>query len=129
LFGCLGNVNTIKDPLIHKRIFEFIYNKWDRLNKVKETLKLTDLSLVVPSVTYFAPWLFEAIYQLPINYQSGKLIAYKTLCKIVIRSAVSSGGNWHSVNDFDSISDEFMNLFYLTLHQGLNSEDKVNLIA
>lgn len=34
LFGCLGNVNTIKDPLIHKKIFEFIYNKWERLGKV-----------------------------------------------------------------------------------------------
>ncbi len=123
LFGSLGNINAIKDPQIHKRVVEFIYNKWDKLNKIKDTLKLTDLSEVLPSITYFAPWLFESIYQLPNNYQSGKLIAYKTLCKIVIRSA-SNGGMWHSVNQFDSISDEFMNLFYMTIHQGLNSEDK-----
>jgi hypothetical protein len=123
LFGCLGNVNAIKDPHIHKRVFEFIYNKWDKLNKIKDTLKLTDLSQVLPSVTYFAPWLFESIYQLSSNYQSGKLIAYKTLCRIVIRSA-SNGGMWHTVNQFDSISDEFMNLFYMTIHQGLNSDDK-----
>lgn len=123
LFGCLGNVNAIKDPVIHKRVFEFIYNKWDKLNKVKDTLKLTDLSQVIPSITYFAPWLFEAIYQLSDNYQSGKLIAYKTLCKIVIRSA-SNGGMWHQANEFDLITDEFMNLFYMTVHQGLNSEDR-----
>lgn len=123
LFGCLGNVNAIKDPVIHKRVFEFIFNKWDKLNKVKDTLKLTDLSQVIPSITYFAPWLFEAIYQLSDNYQSGKLIAYKTLCKIVIRSA-SNGGMWHQANEFDLITDEFMNLFYMTVHQGLNSEDR-----
>lgn len=34
LFGCLGNVNAIKDPNIHKRVFEFIYTKWERLAKV-----------------------------------------------------------------------------------------------
>ena len=124
LFGCLGNVNAIKDPLIHKRVFEFIYNKWEKLNKIKDTLKLTDLSQVIPSITYFSPWLFEAIYQLPASFQSGKLIAYKTLCKIVIRSA-SNGGMWNMANEFDLVSDEFINLFYMTLHQGLNLEDKV----
>lgn len=123
LFGCLGNINAIKDPFIHKRVFEFIYNKWDKLNKIKDTLKINDLSQIIPPVTYFAPWLFEAIYQLSTNYQSGKLIAYKILCKIVIRSA-ANGGMWHLANDFDVINDEFMNLFYMTIHQGLNSDDK-----
>ena len=123
LFGCLGNVNAIKDPLIHKRVFEFIYNKWDKLNKIKDILKLNDLSKVIPSITYFSPWLFEAIYQLSANYQSGKLIAYKILCKIVIRS-VASGGMWNLANQFDLIDDEFMNLFYMTIHQGLNCDNK-----
>jgi hypothetical protein len=122
LFGCLGNVNAIKDPLIHRKVFEFIYNKWDRLGKIKENLKLTDLSQVVPSITYFAPWLFEAIYQLSNHYQSGKLIAYKTICRIGIKSSC----NYVSlVNEYDLVSDEFMDLFYLTIHQGLHSEDKV----
>jgi hypothetical protein len=35
LMGCLGNVNMIKDPLIHKRIFDFIYSKWELLGKVE----------------------------------------------------------------------------------------------
>ena len=126
LFGCLGNVNAIKDPLIHKKVFEFIYNKWDRLNKIKDNFKLTDLSQVVPSITYFSPWLFEAIYQLSNHYQSGKLIAYKTICRIGIKSSCyNSGiGSGSLVNEYDLVSDEFMDLFYLTIHQGLHSEDK-----
>lgn len=119
LFGCLGNVNAIKDPLIHKKVFEFIHNKWDRLSKIKESLKLSDLSQLVPSITYFAPWLFEAIYQLSSHYQSGKLIAYKTICRIGIKSS-------NNESEYDSVSDEFMDLFYLTIHQGLHSDDKVN---
>jgi hypothetical protein len=34
LFGCLSNVNSIKDPQVHKRVIEFIFNKWERLTKV-----------------------------------------------------------------------------------------------
>ena len=37
LFGCLGSLNAIKDPAIHKKIFEFIYNKWERLGKVSHS--------------------------------------------------------------------------------------------
>ena len=39
LFGSLGNLNMIKDPLIHKRVFEFIHSKWDRLAKVSLSRK------------------------------------------------------------------------------------------
>lgn len=75
-------------------------------------------------ISYFAPWLFEAIYQLPSNFQSGKLIAYKTLCQTVLRSAQVY--LMQIKNDFDSISDEYMDLFYMTIHHGLRSDDKVN---
>ena len=34
LIGSLGNVNAIKDVHIHRKIFEFISTKWERLNKV-----------------------------------------------------------------------------------------------
>lgn len=127
LFGCLGNLNSIKDPYIHKRVLEFVFTKWERLAKIKDDLRLKDLTQIVMPASYFSPWLFEAIYQLPYNYQSGKLIAYKTLCHIMIRSTqvvnyLMLGG---SSNDFDAISDEFIDLFYLTVHQGLISSDKV----
>jgi hypothetical protein len=35
LLGCLSNINSIKDPNVHKRVIEFIFNKWERLTKVK----------------------------------------------------------------------------------------------
>lgn len=134
LFGCLGSVNSIKDPYIHKRVLEFVFTKWERLAKVKDDLRLKDLTQIVMPAAYFSPWLFEAIYQLPSNYQSGKLIAYKTLCHIVIRSAQTNNYNYFSslssstsmiMNDFDAIDDDFIDLFYLTAHQGLISNDKV----
>lgn len=118
LFGCVGNVNGIKDPLIHKRVFEFIYNKWELFGKVKDNLKLPELANVVPPLSDFSPWLFEAIYQLPVNFQIGKEIAFKTLCRIGIRSANTQH------DEFDSVNEEFMDLFYLTIHQGLRSDDK-----
>lgn len=133
LFGCLGNVNSIKDPYIHKRVLEFIFTKWERLAKVKDELRLKDLTQIVMPAAYFSPWLFEAIYQLPNTYQSGKLIAHKTLCHTVIRSAQACNNNFFllpanlncGVNEFDAIDDEFIDLFYLTVHQGLISNDKV----
>ena len=124
LFGCLGNLNAIKDPVMHKKIFEFIYTKWERLGKIKDDLKLSDISQVILPLSFFAPWLFEAIYQLSSNYQHGKLIAYKTLCRMVIRSAASSTVNGLYANSFDAVNNEFMDLFYMTLHQGLRSEDR-----
>lgn len=87
-------------------------------------MKLNDISQIILPLSHFAPWLFESIYQLSYNYQIGKLIAYKTLCRMVIRSATTSASNLYTGNDFDSVSDEFMDLFYMTIHQGLRSEDK-----
>ena len=134
LFGCLGNVNSIKDPIVHRRVLEFILAKWERLARVKDELRLKDLTQIVMPASYFAPWLFEAVYQLPASYQSGKLIAYKTLCHIIIRSAqahTSLNYYYYDIQqlngDFDSIDDEFIDLFYLTLHQGFVSNDRVNI--
>jgi hypothetical protein len=31
LLGCLGNINEIKDPGIHRRVLEFIHSKWELL--------------------------------------------------------------------------------------------------
>lgn len=135
LFGCLGNVNSIKDPIVHRRVLEFILAKWERLARVKDELRLKDLTQIVMPASYFAPWLFEAVYQLPASYQSGKLIAYKTLCHIIIRSAqahTSLNYYYYDIQqlngDFDSIDDEFIDLFYLTLHQGFVSNDRVNIL-
>ena len=65
--------------------------------------------------------MFEAIYKLPANYEGGKLIAYKTLCRIGLYSSL----NKNIASDFEEINDEFMDLFYLTVHHGLHSDDKV----
>jgi len=126
LFGCLGNLNAIKDPVMHKKILEFIYTKWEKMGKIKDELKLNDISQVILPLSHFAPWLFEAICQLSYSYHHGKLIAYKTLCKMVIRSALSHNPYFSTPtqNNFDSVNNEFMDLFYMTIHQGLRSEDR-----
>jgi hypothetical protein len=125
LMGCLGNVNQIKDSQIHEKIFEFIYSKWELLAKVRESLKLTDLSDLIPPISTFSPWLFEAIYELPNNYKNGQLIAYKLLCRVALRSATAKLLLGSEENSFDRIDDEFMDLFMLTLHHGLRSGDMV----
>ncbi len=137
LFGCLDNINKIKDPYVHKRIIEFIYNKWERLNRFKDDYKITDLSQTILPLSYFSPWMFECIYQLSSTYSSGKLIAYKTLCCMCIRSAIlmqqqqliqinkdENGTSGFLFDEFEFLSDEFMDLFYITLHNGLKSNDK-----
>ena len=136
LFGCLGNVNLIKDPLIHKKIFQFILNKWTKLSKIKDKIisigdTNTHICEIIMPQSYFSSWLFESIHKyllelscsippsLCINYQSATLIAYKIIANIVIKSASSS------IDDsFYSISSNFLDLFYITLHYGLTSNDK-----
>ena len=125
LLGCLGNVNAIKDPLVHKRIFDYIHGKWDRLSKINDELRLVDLARLVVRPAHFAPWLFEAIYELPFAFQQGKLIAYKTLCRMAIRGSSSSSSfshlNQHHQSAYDSLSDSFMDMFLVCLHQALVS--------
>ncbi|CAF0829024.1 unnamed protein product [Brachionus calyciflorus] len=136
LFGCMGNVNLIKDPLIHKKIFEFILYKWSKLAKVKDEMLIlmtssTNICEIIMPQSYFASWLFESIHKylhelsasippsLSANYQSATLIAYKILSNIVIKSAQCS------LDDpFYSISSNFIDLYYISLHYGLISNDK-----
>lgn len=105
--------------------------------------------------SYFAPWLFEAIHKyfdvnssFSPNYQMGILIAYKILCNIVIKSSISLNSiqnhkdeneaenidsdldqtknlKSNPCDDFYNISNDFMDLFYISLHYGLRSNDKV----
>jgi hypothetical protein len=70
-------------------------------------------------------------------YAGGKLIAYKTLCRMAIKSAMSSNAAAPSLttstttvtaqDSFDSVSEEFMDLFYMTVHHGLRSDDKATI--
>ncbi len=48
------------------------------------------------------------------------------MCRKVIRSALSNGSNSFQTNNtsFDSLNNDFMDLFYMTLNQGLRSEDR-----
>ncbi len=54
LLGCLGNINEIKDPVIHRRVLEFIHSKWELLAKVSE--------LVNYSQTYFFGLIKKALW-------------------------------------------------------------------
>lgn len=46
LIGCMGNLNSIKDPSIHRKVFEFLFTKWEKLGKVNRTLSRT-INLIV----------------------------------------------------------------------------------
>ncbi len=73
----------------------------------------------MPSIVDFSPWFYEAIYQLSAQYNSGKLVAYKSLCYTTIALF------YNNINETSlSAYDDYMDLFYLTIHNGLRSGDK-----
>lgn len=145
-----------------------------KLNQNMRTNHAKICELIMP-LSYFSPWLFESIYKyfdssssFSPSYQIGILIAYKILCKIVIKSALSlrmstkvnyndienekksenrkesntqnfdqeiedsqnidnlnQGNSNDQIDEFYCVTEDFMDLFYLTLHSGLRSNDKV----
>lgn len=62
----------------------------------------------------------KAIYLLPNDYQDGKLVAYKTICKIVTSLYKS-----HDIDNPILKNSVFIDVFYMTIHKGLRSCDKV----
>ena len=118
MLGVLGDINQLKDPLIHAQVLECLAKIVEDLIKVRDNLGIDSSvsssgSLLVPPINFFSPWLFKALMLGP-EYKRGKLIAYKTLCLIALRR--------HDVPPFP----DFLCHFYRSLHAGLVSKEMVS---
>ncbi|CAF1045593.1 unnamed protein product [Rotaria sp. Silwood1] len=115
MLGSLGNINQIRSAEQHNRIMKTLFDIWKMLCRIhilsKDTLH-GDLYFDGPPLLIFAPWLFEAIQTLPSTYREGKLSAYKLLCSMGVFN--------HDV----SPPADFLDMFLLTIYQGLSSGDE-----
>ncbi|XP_008107296.1 ral GTPase-activating protein subunit alpha-2 isoform X3 [Anolis carolinensis] len=118
ILGILGDVNNIKSPKIHAMVFEFLYELWYKLAKIRDNLAISldnqstpAPPILIPPLRIFASWLFKAA-TLPDDYKEGKLHSYKLICAMMTRR-----------QDFVPNPD-FLVHFYLVMHIGLNSKDQ-----
>ncbi|KAI1284840.1 putative Rho GTPase-activating protein [Halotydeus destructor] len=115
MLGILGDVNNLRDPIIHAQVIECLGKIVEDLLKVREnsgieTHPASSSSLLVPPINFCSPWLFRALTLGP-EFKRGKLIAYKTLSLIFLRR--------YDVPPFpDSLCH-----FYKAIHRGLASKD------
>jgi hypothetical protein len=115
MLGSLGNINQIRSAEQHNRIMKTLYDIWKMLCRIHVQSKDTqhgDIYFDGPPLLIFAPWLFEAIQTLPTTHREGKLSAYKLLCSIGVFN-----------HDISPPSD-FLDMFLLTIYQGLLSDDE-----
>ncbi|XP_042317654.1 ral GTPase-activating protein subunit alpha-2 isoform X2 [Sceloporus undulatus] len=118
ILGILGDVNDIESPKIHARVFEYLYELWYKLAKIRDNLAISldnqstpAPPILIPPLRIFASWLFKAT-TLPDEYKEGKLHAYKLICAMMTRR-----------QDFVPNPDYLVH-FYLVMHIGLNSKDQ-----
>nr|XP_045012124.1 ral GTPase-activating protein subunit alpha-2 isoform X2 [Jaculus jaculus] len=118
VLGILGDVNNIKSPRIHAKVFGYLYELWYKLAKIRDNLAVSldnqsspSPPLLIPPLRMFASWLFKAT-TLPNEYKEGKLQAYRLICAMMTRR-----------QDVLPNSD-FLVHFYLVMHLGLTSEDQ-----
>ncbi|XP_064365960.1 ral GTPase-activating protein subunit alpha-2 isoform X4 [Dromaius novaehollandiae] len=118
ILGILGDVNNIQSPKIHAKVFEYLYELWYKLAKIRDNLAISldnqstpSPPVLIPPVRIFASWLFKAT-TLPNEYKEGKLQAYRLICAMMTRR-----------QDVLPNSD-FLVHFYFVMHLGLTSEDQ-----
>ncbi|XP_061212903.1 ral GTPase-activating protein subunit alpha-2 isoform X1 [Neopsephotus bourkii] len=118
ILGILGDVNNIKSPKIHAKVFGYLYELWYKLAKIRDNLAISvdnqstpSPPVLIPPLRIFASWLFKAT-TLPGEYKEGKLHAYRLICAMMTRR-----------QDVLPNSD-FLVHFYFVMHLGLTSEDQ-----
>uniref|UniRef100_A0A8C3JZK5 Ral GTPase activating protein catalytic subunit alpha 2 n=1 Tax=Calidris pygmaea TaxID=425635 RepID=A0A8C3JZK5_9CHAR len=118
ILGILGDVNNIKSPKIHAKVFGYLYELWYKLAKIRDNLAISvdnqstpSPPVLIPPLRIFASWLFKAT-TLPNEYKEGKLQAYRLICAMMTRR-----------QDVLPNSD-FLVHFYFVMHLGLTSEDQ-----
>uniref|UniRef100_A0ABM5GA47 Ral GTPase-activating protein subunit alpha-2 isoform X1 n=1 Tax=Pogona vitticeps TaxID=103695 RepID=A0ABM5GA47_9SAUR len=118
ILGILGDVNNIESPRIHAKVFQYLFELWYKLAKIRENLAISldnqstpAPPVLIPPLRIFASWLFKAT-TLPDEYKEGKLHAYKLICAMMTRR-----------QDFVPNPDYLVH-FYLVMHIGLTSKDQ-----
>lgn len=119
MLGALGNVNAIRDPLIHAKVMEHLIDLSETLIKMRDNLGITEDNMttppppaLIPPLLLIAPWLFEATSLSAEGYEKGKLLALRLLCWLAVRR--------HDI----PLSFDFLARFYRVLHMGLLGEDQ-----
>ncbi|XP_057714627.1 ral GTPase-activating protein subunit alpha-2 isoform X3 [Corythoichthys intestinalis] len=121
ILGILGDVNNIRCPKIHAKVFSYLYDLWQKLAKIRDNLAISvdnqsspPQPAFIPPLRMLASWLFRAT-MLPAEYKAGKLHAYKLICEMMTRHQ-------------DVLpSTDFLVHLYHTLHTGFNSNDQDTL--
>lgn len=120
MLGILGNVNKIKEPLIHAEVFECLTSVWNMLAKVRlnQGISLDNKStpaipVLIPPLQHMATWVFEAaVLSMNNEFKSGRLLAYKLMCAMTVcRQDVP-------------LTQEYLTHFYRLMHIGLTGTDQ-----
>ncbi|XP_061897833.1 ral GTPase-activating protein subunit alpha-2 isoform X7 [Entelurus aequoreus] len=118
ILGILGDVNNIRCPKIHAKVFSYLYELWQKLAKIRDNLGISvdnqsspPQPAFIPPLRMLASWLFRAT-MLPSEYKAGKLQAYKLICEMMTRH-----------QDVLPNSDFLVHLYHI-VHQGLTSDDQ-----
>uniref|UniRef100_A0A8D3A8C6 Ral GTPase activating protein catalytic subunit alpha 2 n=1 Tax=Scophthalmus maximus TaxID=52904 RepID=A0A8D3A8C6_SCOMX len=118
ILGILGDVNSIRCPKIHGKVFSYLYELWHKLAKIRDNLGISvdnqsspPQPAFIPPLRMLASWLFRAT-MLPAEYKAGKLQAYKLICEMMTRH-----------QDVLPNSDFLVHLYYI-IHKGFSSDDQ-----
>ncbi|XP_071327187.1 ral GTPase-activating protein subunit alpha-2 isoform X2 [Trachinotus anak] len=118
ILGILGDVNNIRCPKIHAKVFSYLYELWHKLAKIRDNLGISvdnqsspPQPAFIPPLRMLASWLFRAT-MLPAEYKAGKLQAYKLICEMMTRH-----------QDVLPNSDFLVHLYYI-MHKGFTSDDQ-----
>ncbi|XP_073338848.1 ral GTPase-activating protein subunit alpha-2 isoform X3 [Pagrus major] len=118
ILGILGDVNNIRCPKIHAKVFSYLYELWHKLCKIRDNLGISvdnqsspPQPAFIPPIRMLASWLFRAT-MLSAEYKAGKLQAYKLICEMMTRHQ-------------DVLPNrEFMVHLYHIMHKGITSNDQ-----
>uniref|UniRef100_A0A668AQV2 Ral GTPase activating protein catalytic subunit alpha 2 n=1 Tax=Myripristis murdjan TaxID=586833 RepID=A0A668AQV2_9TELE len=118
ILGILGDVNSIRCPKIHAKVFSYLYELWHKLAKIRDNLGISvdnqsspPRPAFIPPLRLLAPWLFRAA-MLPAEYKAGKLHAYKLICEMMTKR-----------QDVLPNSDFLVHLYNI-MHKGFASNDQ-----
>ncbi|XP_028996063.1 ral GTPase-activating protein subunit alpha-2 isoform X3 [Betta splendens] len=118
ILGILGDVNNIRCPKIHAKVFSYLYELWHKLAKIRDNLGISadnqsspPQPAFIPPLRMLASWLFRAT-MLPTEYKAGKLQAYKLISEMMTRH-----------QDLLPNSDFLVHLYHI-MHKGFTSNDQ-----
>uniref|UniRef100_A0A8C4ZRJ1 Ral GTPase activating protein catalytic subunit alpha 2 n=1 Tax=Gadus morhua TaxID=8049 RepID=A0A8C4ZRJ1_GADMO len=118
ILGIMGDVNNIRCPKIHAKVFCYLYEIWHKLDKIRDNLGISvdnqsspPRPPFIPPLRMLASWLFRAT-TLPAEYKAGKLQAYKLICEMMTKH-----------QDVLPNSDFLVHLYHV-MHRGFTSDDQ-----